>query len=57
MALSIRGMRITVGDILDYFAAGMSREEILDDFPELTEEDIQACFEYAARTQRRVQIA
>ena len=35
----------------------ITREEILDDFPELTEEDIQACFEYAARTQRRVQIA
>ena len=53
----IRGMRITVGDVLDNLAAGMSNEEILDEFPELTEEDIQACLAYAARTQRRVQFA
>jgi uncharacterized protein (DUF433 family) len=53
----IRGMRITVSDVLDYLADGMSHEEILDEFPELTEEDIQACLAYAARTQRRVQFA
>lgn len=42
----IRGMRITVYDILSYLAAGMKAEEILDDFPELTEEDILACLAY-----------
>lgn len=44
----IRGMRITVYDVLSYLAAGMSPEEILDDFPYLTEEDILACLSYAA---------
>ncbi len=44
----IRGMRITVYDILEYLAAGMSHQEILDDFPYLTEEDIRACLSYAA---------
>jgi uncharacterized protein (DUF433 family) len=53
----IRGMRITVSDVLDNLAAGMTPQEILDEFPELTEEDIQACLAYAARTQRRVQFA
>jgi uncharacterized protein (DUF433 family) len=45
----IRGMRITVYDILSYLAAGMTVAEILDDFPCLTEEDIRAVFEFAAR--------
>ena len=45
----IRRMRITVADVLGWLAAGMSHEEIIDDFPELTEEDIRACLEYAAR--------
>ena len=44
----IRGMRITVYDVLSYLAAGMSHEEILADFSELTEEDILACLNYAA---------
>jgi uncharacterized protein (DUF433 family) len=44
----IRGMRITVYDVLDYLASGMSIEEILDDFPELTREDILACLAFAA---------
>lgn len=44
----IRGMRITVFDVLRYLAAGMSHEEILGDFPYLTEEDIMACLEFAA---------
>lgn len=44
----IRGMRITVYDVLDYLASGMSQEEILDDFPELTREDILACLAFAA---------
>jgi uncharacterized protein (DUF433 family) len=44
----IRNMRITVYDVLDYLASGMTREEILDDFPYLTAADIQACLQYAA---------
>ena len=39
----IRGLRITVQDVLSYLASGMSIEEILDDFPQLTREDIMAC--------------
>ena len=50
----IRRMRITVADVLGWLAAGMSHQEILDDFPELTEEDIRACLEYAAERERRV---
>ncbi len=42
----IRGMRITVKDILEYLAGGMSVPELLDDFPELTPEDIRACLAY-----------
>ncbi len=48
----IRGMRITVGDVLGYMAGGMSFDEIIDDFPELTHEDIQACIGYAAERER-----
>ena len=44
----IRGMRITVSDVLEYLAAGMTEEDILHDFPELTREDIQACLAFAA---------
>ena len=44
----IRGMRITVQDVLEYLAGGMSTEAILADFPYLTREDIQACLAYAA---------
>lgn len=44
----IRGMRITVYDVLSYLAAGMTPQEILDDFPYLTEADIRACLSYAA---------
>lgn len=50
----IRGMRITVYDVLDYLASGMTVEEILDDFPELTREDIQASLAFAADEGRRV---
>lgn len=49
----IRGMRITVYDVLDYLAAGMSQEEILKDFPYLTADDIQACLSYAADRERQ----
>lgn len=51
----IRGMRITVGDVLDYLAGGMTIEEILDDFPDLTREDILACFAFAAERERTLQ--
>ncbi len=44
----IRGMRITVCDVLEYLASGMTEEQILADFPYLTEEDIRACLQYAA---------
>ena len=50
----IRGMRITVYDILDYLASGMSHEEILKDFPDLTEEDLRACLSFAAARERRL---
>ena len=45
----IRGMRITVYDILEYLAGGMTEEEILEDFSELTSEDIKACLAFAAK--------
>lgn len=44
----IRGLRVTVYDVLGYLAAGMSQEQILRDFPYLTAEDVRACLEYAA---------
>ena len=48
----IRGMRITVGDVLGYLAAGMTHAQILEDFPALTDEDILACLAYAADRER-----
>jgi len=48
----IRGMRITVYDVLGYLAAGMTPEEILRDFPYLTKEDILACLSFAAERER-----
>lgn len=50
----IRGMRITVADVLGWLAAGMSHPEIIADYPELTEEDIRACLAYAADRERRL---
>jgi uncharacterized protein (DUF433 family) len=50
----IRGMRITVYDVLEYLASGMSQQEVLDDFPYLTEEDIRACLAYAADREKRL---
>ena len=44
----VRGMRITVRDVLEYLAGGMTAEELLADFPELTHEDIRACLTFAA---------
>jgi len=52
----IRGMRITVYDVLDYLASGMAPEEILEDFPYLTKEDLQACLQYAAERERHVRV-
>jgi len=46
----IRGLRITVSDVLDYLAGGMTDKEILSDFPDLTETDIRACLAFAADT-------
>ncbi len=50
----IRRMRIAVADVLGWLAAGMTHAEIIGDFPELTEEDIRACLEYAAERERRL---
>lgn len=49
----IRGMRITVYDVLEYLAGGMTVDEVIADFPDLTLEDIQACFAFAADRERR----
>jgi uncharacterized protein (DUF433 family) len=51
---TIRHTRITVFDVLSYLAAGMSHQEILDDFPTLTEQDILACLSYAADRERQM---
>jgi len=53
----IRGMRITVYDVLSYLAAGMTVAEVLADFPYLTPEDIQACFAFAAERERSLLVA
>lgn len=48
----IRGMRITVYDVLEYLASGMSYQEILEDFPYLSQTDILACLSFAANRER-----
>ena len=53
----IKGTRITVYDILEHFAGGMSQEEILEDFPSLSLQDIQAVFAFAAARERRLSIS
>ena len=50
----IRGLRITVYDVLDYLASGMTQEEILRDFPDLTAADIKACLAFAADRERKL---
>jgi uncharacterized protein (DUF433 family) len=50
----IRGMRIAVADVLGWLAAGLTHEEILSDYPELTEDDIRACLAYATDRERRL---
>jgi uncharacterized protein (DUF433 family) len=49
----VQGTRISVGDVLEYLAGGMSEDQILADFPQLTRDDIRACFAYAAERERR----
>jgi uncharacterized protein (DUF433 family) len=50
----IRGMRITVQDVLEYLAGGLTPEEVLADFPELTAEDLRACLAFAADREQRL---
>ena len=50
----VRGTRITVADVLDYLGGGMTMAEVLEDFPDLTAEDIQACLSFAADRERRL---
>lgn len=50
----IRGLRITVYDVLEYLASGMSEQEIIRDFPDLTVQDIRACLAFAADRERRL---
>jgi len=52
----IRGLRITVYDVLEYLAAGMSEDQILNDFPDLVREDIRACLAFAADRERRLMV-
>ena len=48
----VRGLRITVSDVQQYLASGMTEQEILEDFPELTQTDIRACLAFAADRER-----
>ena len=50
----IRGLRITVYDVLEYLASGMTEDQILADFPDLTREDVRACLAFAADRERRL---
>jgi uncharacterized protein (DUF433 family) len=51
---SVKGTRITVGDVLSYLASGISEQQILADFPQLTQDDIRACLAFAAERERRM---
>ena len=50
----IRGTRMTVTDVLEYLASGMTHQELLDEFPDINEEDIRACLAFAADRERRL---
>ena len=50
----VKGTRITVCDVLEYLAGGMTEDEILSDFPDLTREDLRACLAFAAARERRL---
>jgi uncharacterized protein (DUF433 family) len=52
----IRNLRVTVSDVLEYLASGMSHAQILQDFPYLTEDDIRACLAFAADRERKLEI-
>lgn len=52
----IRGLRITVSDVLAWLAIGMNTQEILEDFPELEAEDIKACLQFAAQREHNMQV-
>lgn len=54
---TIKGKRISVYDILGWFASGMNQQEILEDYPELTLEDLQAAFYYTADRERKIVVA
>jgi uncharacterized protein (DUF433 family) len=53
----VRKTRISVYDVLSWLASGMTTKEIIEDYPELTEEDIQACLAYAADREHRIRVA
>jgi len=53
----IRGTRMTVTDVLEYLAGGMTQEEVLAEFPDLTAEDIRACLAFAADRERKLAVA
>ncbi len=53
----VKGTRISVFDILSFLASGMSQQEILEDFPELSPDDIKACLAYAADRERQIRVA
>ena len=50
----IRGTRMTVTDVLEYLASGMTHQELVDEFPDLNEQDIRACLAFAADRERRL---
>jgi uncharacterized protein (DUF433 family) len=50
----IRGLRITVSDVLEYLASGSTEDQILEEFPDLEREDIRACLEFAADRERKL---
>jgi uncharacterized protein (DUF433 family) len=53
----VRGLRITVYEVLEYLASDMTEQEVLDDFPGITRADLKACIAYAADRERRLMIA
>ncbi|MBI2560874.1 MAG: DUF433 domain-containing protein [candidate division NC10 bacterium] len=52
----VRGLRITVSEVLEYLASGMTEDDILRDFPDLTRDDIRACLAFAADRERKISI-
>ncbi|MBI3879202.1 MAG: DUF433 domain-containing protein [Verrucomicrobia bacterium] len=52
----IRGLRLTVSDVLSYLASGMSEAQVIEDFPELTPEDFRACLAFAADRERHTRV-